>query len=153
ETVRARPPGVLYQFGKFARRNRVAVAGVVGVFVALVAGLIGTGIGLARESAARKRAESAESNVRVLLIDSYVRAAELAMQRGAWHAAIETLDKALAEGHSDPVRLRLLKVQALWGLHDGPKALAELQKLSEQPDLGDRKGEVLLWQGDIGLAR
>ncbi len=153
ETIRARPPGVFYQFGKFARRNRVAVAGVVCVFLALVAGLVGTGIGLSRESAARKRAENAEWDARRLLTDSYVSAAELAMQRGAWRVAIENLDKALAADPTDPVRLRLLKVRALCGLHDAPEALAELQKLSERSDLGTRKGEVLLWQADIALAR
>ncbi len=43
EPIRARPASALYQLGKFARRNRALVAGITGVFVALVLGLVGTG--------------------------------------------------------------------------------------------------------------
>jgi tetratricopeptide (TPR) repeat protein len=153
EAVRARPPGVFYQFGKFARRNRVAVAGAAGVFLALVAGLVGTGVGLGREAAARVRAEKAEREARDRLIHSHVAAAELAMQRGAWRVALENLDSALAAGHPDPVRLRLLKARAWLALHDAATAGVELRDLSDSPDLGDRRGEVMLLQADIALAR
>jgi tetratricopeptide (TPR) repeat protein len=146
QTVRARPPGVLYQFGKFARRNRVAVAGAVGVFLALVAGLIGTGVMLGR-------AKTAEREAHARLAESYAHAGELALQRGACQAAVEYLDKALAKGHPEPVRLGLLKVRALRTLHRVPEALAELRNLAGRPDLGDREGEVLLWQADIALAQ
>ena len=40
EPIAARPPSTLYQFRKFARRNRALVGGVIAVFVALVAGTI-----------------------------------------------------------------------------------------------------------------
>ena len=57
EPILARPPSVTYRLAKFARRNKVLVAGVAAVFLALVAGLIGTGVGLARANAQRDRAE------------------------------------------------------------------------------------------------
>lgn len=38
----ARPPSALYQFGKFARRNRGLVAGIAGMIVILIAGLATT---------------------------------------------------------------------------------------------------------------
>ena len=40
EPVRARPATTLYQLGKFARRNRVLVGGVLATFLSLVAGVI-----------------------------------------------------------------------------------------------------------------
>jgi serine/threonine protein kinase/tetratricopeptide (TPR) repeat protein len=40
EPIAARPPSTAYQFRKFARRNRVLVAGVAAVFLALIAGTI-----------------------------------------------------------------------------------------------------------------
>jgi len=48
EAVIARPPSRMYQLRKFAKRNKAVVAGVAAVFVALVAGVIGTSLALAR---------------------------------------------------------------------------------------------------------
>jgi serine/threonine protein kinase/formylglycine-generating enzyme required for sulfatase activity len=45
EPILARPPSALYQVRKFAARNKVLVGGVAAVFLALVAGLIGTAMG------------------------------------------------------------------------------------------------------------
>jgi len=58
--VVARPAGTWYHLRKFARRNKVLVASVVVVFLALVAGIVGIGTGLvrARAEAARTRAVS-----------------------------------------------------------------------------------------------
>ncbi|MHC4942264.1 MAG: protein kinase domain-containing protein [Planctomycetota bacterium] len=40
EPISARPPSVIYQLRSFARRNKVLVAGVLAVFVVLVAGVV-----------------------------------------------------------------------------------------------------------------
>ena len=153
QPILARPPSVAYRLAKFARRNKVLVAGVAAVFLALVAGLIGTGVGLARANAERERAEPAERDVRRALTESYAQAADLALQRGAWRAALENLDKALAAGHPDQARLRLEKVRALAAVHELPAAEAELRELRRRDDLGDLEGRVLLWQADLALAR
>ncbi len=42
ETILARPPSVLYQLGKFARRNRLLVLAFSALFVALVVGAVAT---------------------------------------------------------------------------------------------------------------
>lgn len=59
EPISARPPSTMYHLRKFAQRNRVLVAGVAAVFVALVLGVVGTSIGMARawkaEGLARQR--------------------------------------------------------------------------------------------------
>jgi WD40 repeat protein len=56
EPIHARPASALYQLRKFARRHKALVGGVLGAFVALVAGLIGTTTFALREAEQRRRA-------------------------------------------------------------------------------------------------
>ena len=56
EPILARPPSAAHQLRLFARRNRPLVAGAAAVLVALVLGMIGTGIGLLRAQAAGRAA-------------------------------------------------------------------------------------------------
>ncbi|MHC4427236.1 MAG: protein kinase domain-containing protein [Planctomycetota bacterium] len=61
EPIVARPPSTFYQLRKFARRNRALVAGVVGMFALLVAGIVGTSTGfLQARNQARNEAETNE---------------------------------------------------------------------------------------------
>ncbi len=55
EPIVARPPSAVYQFRKFATRNKGLVGGVTAVFVVLVLGIIGTSVGLTRALAAEGR--------------------------------------------------------------------------------------------------
>jgi tetratricopeptide (TPR) repeat protein/tRNA A-37 threonylcarbamoyl transferase component Bud32 len=65
--IRARPPTALYQFRKFARRNRALVGGVVATLVALVAGVAAsTTFGL-REASARRAAEQARKDTEAVV--------------------------------------------------------------------------------------
>ncbi len=61
EVVAARPPTPGYRLQKFVRRNRGPVAAVAAVFLALVAGVVGTTLGLFEASAAKQR-ESDRAN-------------------------------------------------------------------------------------------
>ena len=58
EPISARSPGTLYQISKFARRNRVLVVGVAGIFASLIIGVIGTSIGMYRAGQAQREAET-----------------------------------------------------------------------------------------------
>jgi len=55
--IHARPPSVLYQCQKFARRNKGVVAGLGAVFLLLIVGLVVLGMAFQRESRARVQAE------------------------------------------------------------------------------------------------
>ncbi|MFG0276140.1 MAG: tetratricopeptide repeat protein, partial [Phycisphaerales bacterium] len=59
EPVLAGPPSPVYKFGKFARRNRVALAAASVVFLALVGGLTAAAIGFRSASIERDRAVAA----------------------------------------------------------------------------------------------
>jgi serine/threonine protein kinase len=168
--VLARPAGSLVRLGKFVRRNQALSGAVLAVFLALVLGIAGTTAGLVRaradrtralnaESAARAdrdqasadrdRAQAAERDAQQRLAQSHYQAARLAMQRGAWRAALTQLDAALAAGHPDEMALRFDKVRAWYAVHEVRRASRELEALARRPDLGDLEGQVLLWRGDI----
>ncbi len=61
----ARPATTAYQLRKFARRNKTLVGGVVAAFVLLVAGVVGTSIGLVKARTAQKLAERREGEARI----------------------------------------------------------------------------------------
>jgi tetratricopeptide (TPR) repeat protein len=155
-SVLARPAGPLVRLGKFARRNRALTAALAAVFLALVLGIAGTTVGLLRARADRTRALNAEGEARAAervarrrLAESHRQAARLAMQRGAWRAALVQLDRALEAGHPDEVGLRFDKVRAWYAVHEVRKAGREVEALARRKDLGALEGPVLLWRGDI----
>jgi tetratricopeptide (TPR) repeat protein len=63
QPVEASPPSTLYRMGKFVRRHRAAVAAGALVVLALVAGMVGTSVGLVR---AQREAETARRVVSLL---------------------------------------------------------------------------------------
>jgi serine/threonine protein kinase len=60
EPVAARPPSAAYKFQKALRRNKVLFAAGTAIFIALVLGVIGTGIGFLRSQKQRRIAEEAQ---------------------------------------------------------------------------------------------
>jgi formylglycine-generating enzyme required for sulfatase activity len=80
EPVQARPPSVTYRAKKFLRRNKELVIACSLVFLALVAGIIGTGIGLiqaehAREAEAKQRQLAKTNEAKALLQAEQLRTA------------------------------------------------------------------------------
>jgi tetratricopeptide (TPR) repeat protein/predicted Ser/Thr protein kinase len=74
----ARRASTLYQLSKFARRNRALVAGVIGVFLALVAGVTVSTLQAVRATRAEHAAKSslAEAEATVAFLDSMLAAAD-----------------------------------------------------------------------------
>jgi tetratricopeptide (TPR) repeat protein len=107
----------------------------------------------AQAQAAEEQAREREQDVRRFLAESYEQAAQLALQRGNWTAALENFDKALDADYPDLPRLRLNRVRAWSALHNVAKASEELEALAQRSDLGDAEGAVLLWQADLVLSR
>jgi non-specific serine/threonine protein kinase/serine/threonine-protein kinase len=67
QTITAHPPSMIYQLGRFARRNKALVGGLVAVFAALAVGMTATSLALVRALRAEEdargllaRAEGAE---------------------------------------------------------------------------------------------
>jgi non-specific serine/threonine protein kinase/serine/threonine-protein kinase len=64
EPITARPPTASYRIGKFARRHRLALGAAALVSLALLAGIIGTSIGMIRAREAKREAELQERSSR-----------------------------------------------------------------------------------------
>ena len=73
EPVSARPPGQFYLFAKLVRRNKLAFAAAVAIFLALAAGGVVSSGFYVREREARKIAEAARANEARLLQQSKAR--------------------------------------------------------------------------------
>jgi tetratricopeptide (TPR) repeat protein len=160
EPIGARPAGPWRNLHKFARRHKLAVGAAAAVFLTLVLGIIGTGLGLARATQERDRARQAESQTREerdraqkAERQAHMHGAHLAMQSGSWRTALEKLDRARAAGAEDTIDFRLDQVRAWCAVNELSQALRELEALARRKDLGRRRSSVLLWQGDLALAR
>ena len=125
--ITARPPSAMYQFRKFARRNRTFTAAAFMVLLALVLGIAGTSMGMVRAKHQRNRAEVSEAQVKKQLAESYIAAAKLAMQRGNSTDALERLDKAMAVGGAGEITVRLLRADVLFDENRAREAAAELK--------------------------
>ncbi len=149
--IRARAPSRWYRFARFTRRNKVVVGSLAAVFLALVLGIAGVGVGLARALDAESEALQAKEEKEELLADSLYQVATLRMQRGDWAGALRSLDEALKAGHPQRGRLRLDRVKALMALNRAQDVAAELARLEESGEAGGHAAELLLWQGDLEL--
>ncbi len=171
EPILARPASAVYQFRKFARRNKALVAGVSAVFAAIVLGMIGTLIGLSRAVAAEKlagaaafRAEqqqlkaeqatekalSANAELTGALQEVSAVTLRLALERGDWSTAMRQVEEALRNGWGDPIELRLTRVRCLDALQRYDDAVAECEALLDEVGSdGPHTGAVRLWLGEL----
>lgn len=109
QPVEARPPSVRYRAGKFFRRHRLAVLAGITVVLALVAGIVGTSIGMLR---AAREAEAARQ-VSAFLTQIF-EVSDPGAARGSTVTARELLDRGASrirtELHGQPlVEARLLR--------------------------------------------
>ncbi len=99
EPIIARPPSAMYQLGKFARRNRGLVAGLVGMFVILIAGLATTSwfawqAAIQRDEAGREARRVAALNA--FLIDDLFGSADPRSGAAFDRSVVDMLDDAAA---------------------------------------------------------
>jgi serine/threonine protein kinase/WD40 repeat protein len=109
EPVQAVPPSKSYRLGKFARKHRVALAAAGMVLLALVAGVVGTSLGLVEAVDERKRAdvarESAQSNeARAVEAGNRLRDAQDELWRNLYEAQCRVISNAWEAGQYDFAR-------------------------------------------------
>jgi non-specific serine/threonine protein kinase/serine/threonine-protein kinase len=92
EPVEARPPSTAYKVGKFVRRNRIGVIAASAVTVALVAGMVGTGIGLLRA-----RSEAAKANTINKYLNRILKSVQPGEAQGEEVTVRAVLDKAAVD--------------------------------------------------------
>jgi len=89
EPVEARPPSTAYKVGKFVRRNRLGVIAASAVTVALIAGIVGTGIGLLRA-----KSEAAKATTINLYLNKILTSVKPSKAQGEEVTVRAVLDKA-----------------------------------------------------------
>jgi serine/threonine protein kinase/tetratricopeptide (TPR) repeat protein len=167
EPVLASPPSTAYRLRKFVRRNRVVVAAGSMVAIALVAGIIGTSVGLLR---ANREADAAR-RVSDVLVDMYSNL-NPAFHGGTVTSPEEMLDRAVErvedELRDDPIvqarmMLKLGDAYKELGLHARARPLLERSADIRRRQLGEDHpdyatsisflGDLLAETGDFEGAR
>jgi serine/threonine protein kinase/tetratricopeptide (TPR) repeat protein len=132
EPVQACPPSALYRFRKFAQRNKGPVLAAAAVVLTLVAGIVGTSIGLVRAEQARQTAAAREQGERRAKEEAQKRLAQVAKATEILTWLFRDVDPAAAEGEGvspSEVSRRLVKAaEQLEGEAVGdPLVVARLQ--------------------------
>lgn len=174
EPIQARPIGRLERVSRWSKRNPREATLVGALLAILLCTSVGSAIAAVLINSARSAAVVAHSaaeksnrdalqardvarrnerQAKQLLSESYVQAAGLAAQRGQWRVALDKLNRALQTGHRDVVGVRLERAEAYEALNDVSNSRDEIAWLARQPNLGQRRGAVLLWQGDLAFPR
>jgi serine/threonine-protein kinase len=146
-----------YRFGKFVRRNRVAVAAISAVFVILIAA---TGYSLHEAHLARQQATRADA-VRDFLVGVFARADPDA-QRGRPITAHQLLEMGQHQLENDPSSRALrTEMQGLvghlyWLVGDYPRALSLMNGAVSHPDpatSGEVRAENMLYLAQSDLEK
>lgn len=148
EPIVARPPTTLYQLGKFTRRNRVLVAGVLATFVVLVLGLIGTSIGLvqaerrkAEAIAAQQRADRRFDQLRALAKSVVFEFDDLIVDLPGSTVARKSI-VSTATAYLDGLADEAEDPDLLMELSEGYMRIGQTQGYHSKANLGDRAGAL-----------
>jgi hypothetical protein len=138
QPVLAAPPSAGYRLRKLVRRNRFAVLAAAGIILALVAGVIGTSIGLVRALAAEKLAGDR-------LQSAQQAEAEATKERNAAREAEAkaTREAAIARAVTSFLQADLLEMASVWAQFSSnfsPDPDVKLRTLLERAEkrVGDR---------------
>ncbi|MBI3849790.1 MAG: serine/threonine protein kinase [Verrucomicrobia bacterium] len=125
EPVVARPPGNLYRFRKFARRNRIQVAFAASVAAALIVGLVFAVIGFAKARQERDRALAAERQAKAQQQIAQTEAARSAQVAKFLKDMLGGASPAIAQGRDTTILREILD-----------RTAGRLEKeLASQPDV------------------
>jgi len=132
--VRARRPGIWLTLQKWSQRNFSYVLLAGGALLLLVL-VLASALGFKAQRDVARQA-------------SLIRNAELAARAGHWRESLQDWDEAAAAGYRDSIDLDLQRAEAWTVLDEPDRAGALLAGLAARPDLGRRRGVVLLRFGE-----
>jgi len=109
QPIEARPASTIYQLGRFARRNRGLVGGMVATFVALIVGLAGTGYFLLEAQAQSAAATQAQRESGQVVEFQSAQLAGIDIEAMAQQMRADLLS-AIPDEHRDAVQKQLADV-------------------------------------------
>jgi serine/threonine protein kinase len=141
EPIIARPPTLRYQLGKFSRRHKEFVIGLALVFLVLVAGVVGTSIGLVRAVERQREAERQAGLARHVssVLTGMLQSVDPGSQGGGRDVRVaDLLDRTMAQIDANPLEtaeieleLRYILSKAYYGLGVYDRALQNAQRAHE----------------------
>ncbi len=169
EPVRARPPSALYRFRKMVRRNKLAVAGVGVLAVALLIVAIGSTMAAWRVAGARRaeQGERGKAEAANLQLRSTVRLLELERAEGFFRdndaaqgvAHLAAMLRRDPSNHIAANRLVSALLHRDWALpiaapmrHVGPVESAEFSPDGRRVLTASREGTATIWDAATGGA-
>jgi eukaryotic-like serine/threonine-protein kinase len=153
EPVLASPPSTLYRVRKFVRRHRAGVAAATAVGLALVLGIVGTGIGLYREFQAEREARDEAETARQVIsfLSDIFNVSDPSEARGNNITAREILDKGAVriEGElNDRPLIKARILDTIAGVYRNLGLYKEALPLAREA-LSIRERERGPWDGDV----
>jgi serine/threonine protein kinase/type II secretory pathway pseudopilin PulG len=153
QPVEARPPSGFYRFGKFARRNKIAVLSSAIVLAAI---LIGAGVATwlafratAAETSLKQRNEQLELSFdRVIRQQKEIKAQQIdaLVSKAQWEKGLKAIDEYQDLYQELPIDLQIKRLPALDGLLQDDELKEEIDLLIQSDDYVDQKPVIDLWR-------
>ncbi|HKI95454.1 MAG TPA: serine/threonine-protein kinase [Gemmatimonadales bacterium] len=130
EPVAARPPTTWYRFGRFTRRNRVAVAAGVAVTAALVVGLVVATVGFVRASRAERTARTEAATAKQVsdFMTSMFDVADPSAAGGKHLSAVDVLDAGAQRIRTELKDQPLVRARLLMSIANAYRNIGELPR-------------------------
>lgn len=155
EPVLARPPSTVYYLQKFCERNKFATAAGLATLVFLVVAVV-SWVAAARANRALERALASEKSEREKATTALQELATTSTVRGYAGATLRYVEEVIrarrAQGQ-DTMDLELKEVEALMALGRDQEAQEKLDALGTTGQSSKIAGKILLYKGDLLLAR
>ncbi len=91
-------------------------------------------------------AKAATRDAKANLAETSYQAARLAGERGKWKLALEQYNQALEQGHAEPVKVRLGRIEAYGALEQLDNWSAEIAALTNAKGIESHRGELMFLQ-------
>lgn len=143
--IRAKPIGFTERSCKWVRRNPA----LAGLLLALFLGIVVSTVGFVTAHRESQRASAAEKDAKARLADSYFLLGDKAVQEASWEEASKYYSLAEENGYPDRVEIRFKQAKVFVALNQSREALALLDELADDPEVGPFRGQIELFRGDL----
>jgi len=168
EPVAARPPTPAYRFGRFARRNRVAVVAGTAVVVALMSGLVAATVGFVRASRAERTARTEAATAKQVsdFMTNLFDVADPGAAGGQHLSAVDILDNGAKRIRNELKDQPLVRARLMISIAHAYRTIGELTRatplaeeavrlfdsLPDAPplDVASAKGDLAVMLADAG---
>jgi hypothetical protein len=153
--VTARPRGTAGRFLYRVARNKLGSAAATLILLLAVA-LLGGAVyhvlqRIDEQQAAAQREAAEQARLAAERVAQVAEEADGAFRSGRWPKAAELYQQASDAGHPERARLETARLRCLFGMNRLNELADRLAQLEADPDLGERRGDLLLLRAELAL--